>query len=633
MYLAIVGLPGISFLVGAILGRRCGRKGISIISSICILLASILSIIGEVEVVLRESPVSIKIMRWVGLERMDVEWGLLFDGTSMTMAVVVLSISGLVHMYSNWYLEGDAHKIRYLSYISLFTWMMLIMVTADNYILMFVGWEGIGLSSYLLINYWYRRVEANKSSMKALLMNRVGDWGLTIGILYIYMVYENVDYNIINGMGGIISEGGLKVMTIYILIGAIAKSAQIGLHTWLPNAMEAPTPVSALLHAATLVTAGVYVIIRTSPILEMVPSSMIVISGLGGLTALYGAIAGIYQNDIKRIIAYSTCSQLGYMVLACGVSQYSVALYHLLNHAYFKALLFLSAGCIIHGLGDEQDVRKMGGIMRRMPMIYVCVLIGSLSLMALPYLSGYYSKDMILEVTKSQMRLNGKVTSWLGMITATITSLYTIRMILFAFGNKVNGRERIYSVMVEEKGENRYEIPLILLAIGSIFMGYITKEIFIGVGSTLVSGVYINPMNKIGIEIEEIKGLEKVLPLIATLIGGVIYVLLRRMRREEEEMGVRYEGRWLSRVVGRTGRGYDWWDNIYNGLVISGGSKVAYIMAKNVDKGIVELIGPLGLRRVLGGVSRRMMELDSGYILHYGLYIVIGALIIITLLV
>ena len=633
MYLAIVGLPGISFLVGAILGRRCGRKGISNISSICILLASVLSIIGEVEVVLRESPVSIKIMRWVGLERMDVEWGLLFDGTSMTMAVVVLSISGLVHMYSNWYLEGDAHKIRYLSYISLFTWMMLIMVTADNYILMFVGWEGIGLSSYLLINYWYRRVEANKSSMKALLMNRVGDWGLTIGILYIYMVYENVDYNIINGMGGIISEGGLKVMTIYILIGAIAKSAQIGLHTWLPNAMEAPTPVSALLHAATLVTAGVYVIIRTSPILEMVPSSMIVISGLGGLTALYGAIAGIYQNDIKRIIAYSTCSQLGYMVLACGVSQYSVALYHLLNHAYFKALLFLSAGCIIHGLGDEQDVRKMGGIMRRMPMIYVCVLIGSLSLMALPYLSGYYSKDMILEVTKSQMRLNGKVTSWLGMITATITSLYTIRMILFAFGNKVNGRERIYSVMVEEKGENRYEIPLILLAIGSIFMGYITKEIFIGVGSTLVSGVYINPMNKIGIEIEEIKGLEKVLPLIATLMGGVIYVLLRRMRREEEEMGVRYEGRWLSRVVGRTGRGYDWWDNIYNGLVISGGSKVAYVMAKNIDKGIVELIGPLGLRRVLGGISRRMMELDSGYILHYGLYIVIGALIIITLLV
>ena len=228
MYLAIVGLPGISFLVGAILGRRCGRKGISNISSICILLASILSIIGEVEVVLRESPVSIKIMRWVGLERMDVEWGLLFDGTSMTMAVVVLSISGLVHMYSNWYLEGDAHKIRYLSYISLFTWMMLIMVTADNYILMFVGWEGIGLSSYLLINYWYRRVEANKSSMKALLMNRVGDWGLTIGILYIYMVYENVDYSIISGMGGIITEGGLKVMTIYILIGAIAKSAQIG---------------------------------------------------------------------------------------------------------------------------------------------------------------------------------------------------------------------------------------------------------------------------------------------------------------------------------------------------------------------------------------------------------------------
>ena len=317
------------------------------------------------------------------------------------------------------------------------------------------------------------------------------------------------------------------------------------------------------------------------------------------------------------------------MVLACGVSQYSVALYHLLNHAYFKALLFLSAGCIIHGLGDEQDIRRMGGIIRRMPMIYICILIGSLSLMALPFLSGYYSKDMILEVTNSQMRLNGKVTSILGMITAVITSLYTIRMILFTFGNTVNGRERLYRAMVEDHGDKRYEIVLILLAIGSIFMGYMTKEIFVGVGSTLVSGVYINPINKIGIEVEEIRGIEKLLPLISTLMGGVIYILLRKMRKTENEIGVMYEGRWLSRVVGKTGRGYDWWDNLYNGLIISGGSKLAYIMAKNVDKGIVELIGPLGLRRVLGGISRRMMELDSGYILHYGLYIVIGALLLI----
>lgn len=307
--------------------------------------------------------------------------------------------------------------------------------------------------------------------------------------------------------------------------------------------MEAPTPVSALLHAATLVTAGVYVIMRTSPILELVPSSLMIVSGLGGLTALYGAIAGIYQNDMKRIIAYSTCSQLGYMVLACGVSQYSVALYHLLNHAYFKALLFLSAGCIIHGVGDEQDIRKMGGIMRRMPMIYVCVLIGSLSLMALPYLSGYYSKDMILEVTNSQMRLNGKVTSGIGMLTATITSLYTLRMIMSTFGNTANGRERIYAGMAEERGEIRYEIPLILLAMGSIFVGYMTKEIYVGIGTTLVSGIYVNPMNKIGIEIEEIKGIEKVLPLIATLMGGLIYVVLRKGSREDKEMGVIYKGR------------------------------------------------------------------------------------------
>lgn len=535
-------------------------------------------------------------------------------------------------------------------------------------------------------------MEANKSAMKALLMNRVGDWGLTIGILYIYGVYQNVEYSIISGMGGVMmGEGGItgsymrgiEVMTVYILIGAIAKSAQIGLHTWLPNAMEAPTPVSALLHAATLVTAGVYIIIRTSPIMEMVPSSLMVVSGLGGMTALYGAIAGIYQNDIKRIIAYSTCSQLGYMVLACGVSQYSVALYHLLNHAYFKALLFLSAGCVIHGMGDEQDIRRMGGMMKIMPLIYTGVLIGSLSLMALPYLSGYYSKDMILEVTRGQYRINGRVTNWLGMITATITSLYTVRMIAYTFVNGVNGRERVYSGMmggVKREDIAMYEVPLVILGVGSIVLGYMTKEIYVGIGTTMVSGIYVNPMNKVGMEIEEIGGIEKMLPVISTVMGGVIYVILRKGRREErvgmemgraerrsrkEEtaealldlkgtkerntaygeskegnlvergknglpgVGVEYKGRWMNMVVVRTGRGYDWWDKIYNGVVISGGSKVSYMMAKNVDKGVVELIGPLGLRRVLGGVSRRMMELDSGYILHYGLYIIVGAVVIV----
>lgn len=489
-------------------------------------------------------------------------------------------------------------------------------------------------------------MEANKSAMKALLMNRVGDWGLTIGILYIYNVYQNYDYSVISGVGGVMAKeagGYIMVMTIYILIGAIAKSAQIGLHCWLPNAMEAPTPVSALLHAATLVTAGVYLIIRTSPILEMVPSSLMVISGIGGMTALYGAIAGMYQNDIKRIIAYSTCSQLGYMVLACGVSQYSVALYHLFNHAYFKALLFLSAGCIIHGVGDEQDIRKMGGMVKLIPMIYTCVLIGSLSLMALPYLSGYYSKDMILEVSYSQYKLNGRVTNWLGLITATITSLYTIRMISYTFFNSPNGRRKVYEGLKVSEGmkEGLYVVPLIILAMGSIFLGYLTKEIFVGVGTTFMSSVFVHPINNIGIEIEEIGSFIKVLPVVATLMGGVMYLVLRlgRVLVNMGEEGVlntkygnvsilKYRGRLINMIVARLLRGYDWWDNIYNGMVISGGSKVSYIMVKVVDKGVLEILGPLGLKRLFKRVSRRMMELDSGYIPHYGLYIIVGTVII-----
>ena len=305
--------------------------------------------------------------------------------------------------------------------------------------------------------------------------------------------------------------------------------------------------------------------------------------------------------------------------------------------------------------------------MRVMPMIYVCVLIGSLSLMALPYLSGYYSKDMILEVTRGQYRINGRVTNWLGMITATITSLYTIRMIAYTFVNGVNGRERVYGGVIEAKVRKEdlmYEVPLVILAVGSIFLGYITREVFVGIGTTMMSGIYVNPMNKIGIEVEEIGGLEKVLPVVSTVMGGLIYGILRRGRiislnwvgdyREEEgkerltseekrrrketlsalnkqSMFIGYYARrWMNMVVVRTGRGYDWWDNIYNGIVISGGSKVSYMMAKNVDKGVVELIGPLGLRRVLGGISRRMMELDSGYILHYGLYIIVGAMLVVS---
>ena len=394
------------------------------------------------------------------------------------MLLVVCGVSSLVHLYSIEYMLTDPHASRFMGYLSLFTFFMLVLVTSDNFLVMFFGWEGIGLASYLLISFWHTRIQAGKSAIKAMLVNRVGDLGLVLSICSIFLSFKTLDYSVIFSLASFSSESSfsflffnnadrLSVITFFIFFGALGKSAQIGLHIWLPDAMEGPTPVSALIHAATLVTAGLFLIIRCSVLFEECSAILSIVALMGSLTAFFAASVGLVQNDLKKVIAYSTCSQLGFMMFACGLSHYSIALFHLANHALFKALLFLSAGCVIHGLLDEKDLRKMGGLLQVLPISYTMILIGSLALVGFPFLTGFYSKDVVLEVALAAPTFVGNFAHWLGCLAAFFTSFYSFRLIFLTFLNNTNSNKAYI--------ENAHEAPIIMvlplmfLAFGSVF--------------------------------------------------------------------------------------------------------------------------------------------------------------------
>jgi NADH-ubiquinone oxidoreductase chain 5 len=409
------------------MGRFLGNKGSSWITTGSLFCTLALSLTAFYEVGLSGSPCYIKIGPWIDSEAFVVDWGFLFDSITVVMLIVVTFVSSLVHLFSTSYMEADPHRSRFMSYLSLFTFFMLMLVTADNFIQMFLGWEGVGLASYLLINFWFTRLQANKSAIKAMLVNRVGDFGLALGVLAIFYTFGTVDYaTVFSCASSVLGESfsfanvevnRLNCICSLLFVGSVGKSAQIGLHTWLPDAMEGPTPVSALIHAATMVTAGVFLVIRCSPIFEYAPSVLTAVCFFGASTAFFAATTGLLQNDLKKVIAYSTCSQLGYMIFACGLSAYSVSLFHLANHAFFKALLFLSAGSVIHAMSDEQDMRKLGGLAKLLPLTYVMMVIGSLALAGFPYLSGFYSKDVILEVAYAKYSIGGNFSHWLGCIS------------------------------------------------------------------------------------------------------------------------------------------------------------------------------------------------------------------------
>jgi len=622
MYLAIIILPLLGSIVSGFFGRKVGVSGAQLITCSCVIITTILAILAFFEVGLNNIPVSIQLFRWIDSESLNVSWGFHFDSLTVSMLIPVLIVSSLVHVYSIGYMSHDPHNQRFFSYLSLFTFMMIILVTANNFLLMFVGWEGVGVCSYLLVCFWFTRIAANQSSISAFLTNRVGDCFLTIGMFAILWSFGNVDYATVFSLAPYISENIVTIIGICLLIGAMAKSSQVGLHVWLPMAMEGPTPVSALIHAATMVTAGVYLLMRSSPLIEYSSTVLLLCLWLGAITTVFSSLIGLFQQDIKKVIAYSTMSQLGMMVIAVGLSSYNVALFHLVNHAFYKALLFLGAGSVIHSVADNQDFRKYGGLISFLPLTYSVMLIASLSLVAFPFMTGFYSKDFILESAYGQFYFSGTVVYFIATIGAMFTTLYSVKVLYLTFLTNPNGP--LVNYKTAHEGDIFMSLPLIILAVFSIFFGYITKDIFIGLGSGLFSdnGLFIHPSHEIMLDTEfAVPTFFKLLPLMFTVSLSVIALILSEFL---PKVLIDFK---LSRV------GYNIFsffnqrfliELFYNKYVTNIVLKLGGQTTKVLDKGSIETIGPYGLEKGLLNLSKNIASLDTGVITSYALYILVG---------
>ena len=635
MYLLLVFLPLIGSISAGLFGRKLGPFGASFVTVSCLVVTFCISLFAFYEVSLMGSCVYIKLVPWINSELLNVDWGFLFDSLTVVMCCVVTFVSSIVHLYSTEYMAYDPHLPRFMSYLSLFTFFMLILVTADNFIQMFVGWEGVGLCSYLLINFWFTRIQANKAAIKAMILNRVGDFGLVIGILIIFVEYKAVDYATVFAITPIFTNKFfnflnfdfdlISVICFFLFIGAIGKSAQLGLHTWLPDAMEGPTPVSALIHAATMVTAGVFLIARTSPLFEYTSCILSLVTVVGACTAFFAATVGLLQNDLKRVIAYSTCSQLGYMVFACGLSNYSVGVFHLVNHAFFKALLFLGAGSIIHAVADEQDMRKMGGLKELVPFTYSMMVIGSLALIGFPFLTGFYSKDVILEVAYGKYTSEGHFSYVLGSVGAFLTAFYSTRLIYLTFLSKPNG----YKSVICSAYDSSYQISisLFLLVIPSVLIGFYAKDMIIGFGSDFWgNALFVTAENMNRIDSEFITHIYKVLPVILSLSGATASFLLYTFGSKFlVQLKVSKLGKKIYNFLNKK-----WFfDKVYNEYIGQFFFTISYSLTyKTIDRGLIEIFGPLGLSSVISKKALYLSRLQTGYLYHYTLLILTGLTLI-----
>ncbi|MBC8302500.1 MAG: NADH-quinone oxidoreductase subunit L [Pelagibacterales bacterium] len=624
MYLTLIFLPFISFLTAGMFGRKIGSQGSAFLTVFCLLCSFIISSIIFFEVAYCECNTYIKLTKWIDVDVFNVDWGFMFDSLTAIMCCVVTFVSFLVHLYSTEYMSHDPHLPRFMSYLSLFTFFMLILVTADNFVQMFVGWEGVGLCSYLLINFWFTRIQANKAAIKAMIVNRIGDFGLALGIFTIFVTFKSVDYSTVFSMVPFFIDSYFNFMNFelntislicfFLFIGAVGKSAQLGLHTWLPDAMEGPTPVSALIHAATMVTAGVFLIARCSSIYEYSPSVLKIITIIGASTAIFAATVGLVQNDLKRVIAYSTCSQLGYMVFACGLSNYSVGVFHLMNHAFFKALLFLGAGSVIHAVSDEQDMRKMGGLKKLVPFTYSMMVIGSLALAGFPFLTGFYSKDVILEVAYGKYTVEGHFSYLLGTIGAFLTAFYSTRLLCLTFLTNPNGYKSVLCYAYDSS--YRILISLSILSIPSIFIGFLTKDMIIGLGTDFWgNSLYVLPSNMNMVDAEFINIKYKLLPLFFSMLGLISsFILYTFFNDVLFNIKTSSLGKKLYNFLSKK-----WFfDKVYNEYITQNLFNFSYSTTyKLVDRGIIEIFGPLGFSSLILKNSKKFFNLQSGFVYHY----------------
>lgn len=631
MYLLSIFLPFFCFLSLAVFGRYFFRKSAAEISVIFMGFTFFLSLVIFYEVILCNSITVVTLGEWFTLNSMALSWEFIFDPLTSCMIFVITFISLLVHIYSYGYMSEDPHLTRFMSYLSLFTFFMLVLVTSNSFIQLFFGWEGVGVSSYLLINFWYTRVLANKAAMKAIIINKIGDLGLLFGLILVFSLFDSFYFQISNELSPFLNNintdyfsfgsSSINFLCLFLFIGAMGKSAQIGLHTWLPDAMEGPTPVSALIHAATMVTAGVFLVLRISPILEY-SDIMSFIAIIGSLTAIMAASIGTVQNDLKRIIAYSTCSQLGYMFFSCGLSNYSTALFHLTNHAFFKALLFLSAGSVIHALNDEQDIRKMGGLVKLMPFTYNSFIIGSLALTGFPFLSGFYSKDFLLESSLGSYTIIGSFTFLLGILAAAFTAFYSTRLIYYVFISKFNGDK--HSIKLVHEPDSFMFLPLFLLCLFSIFSGYLLSELFLGIGvDTWNFSLFYSPLREYTLGAEYLLYINKLLPLYFSFVGAVLFLGVKAIFSENDTRQYKSYAFWYPLVNFLSFKWY--FDNYYNKNITSEWQKKSYyVFLKQVDRGSIEHIGPFGLVVSISKVSKFLStKVYNGLLFNYCLVLVI----------
>ncbi len=635
MLILIVFLPLLGFFSGIFFGRYVN---VCFITTFFLFICFFFSAFLAYDLFLNGIQHSINLGTWINSNNLHVSWFFLYDNLTLVMLCVVTLISSLVHLYSIEYMEQDPHQQRFMSYLSLFTFFMLILVTANNFLQMFVGWEGVGLCSYLLINFWFTRIQANKAAIKAMLVNRVGDFALLIALFSIATIFESLDYDVVFSNASqfinyklIIKNFEVSVIDaicIFLFMGAMGKSAQLGLHVWLPDAMEGPTPVSALIHAATMVTAGIFLVTRCSYLFEFSPITLNIILVVGASTAFFGATTGLFQNDMKKVIAYSTCSQLGYMAFSCGLSSYDVAMFHLSNHAVFKALLFLAAGSIIHSVGDEQDMRKMGGLKTLLPFAYTAIIVGSLALTGFPFLTGFYSKDIILEVAYTKGKLFGDFAYILGVLSAFCTAFYSTRLLYLVFLSNANGNKKVYMNIHEPSWKMTF--PLFLLSLLSLIIGYSTKDFFIGFGTDFWgSSIFILPNNYDLIDIEFSFLFFKLLPLFVSLFGiGLAFYIynsnLSSFFNLKKTQSFKFFYTFLNKKW--------FFDKIYTVFITQNFIKMSYFFSyQKIDRGLIEQFGPIGIVRFFDTLSNRLLMFHSGSIYQILFILVISILLVLFL--
>ena len=653
MYQAIVFLPLIGFLVVGLFGNSLGARASELITSGLLVVSAVLSWIAFFTVAFGTGEVfTVPVLRWIQSGGIDVAWALRIDTLTVVMLVVVNTVSALVHIYSIGYMHHAPHRPRFFAYLSLFTFAMLMLVTSDNLVQMFFGWEGVGLASYLLIGFWYKKPSANAAAIKAFVVNRVGDFGFILGIFGVFVLFGSVNLSTIfaNAATYLPAEGApegaavltflghaldksaaLTVVCLLLFMGAMGKSAQVPLHTWLPDAMEGPTPVSALIHAATMVTAGVFMLARLSPLFELSHSALVIVTFIGAITAFFAATVGLVQNDIKRVIAYSTCSQLGYMFVALGVGAYGAAIFHLFTHAFFKALLFLGSGSVIHAVSDEQDMRKMGGLRKLIPNTYWMMIVGTLALtgVGIPATvigtAGFFSKDAIIEASFVSHNAVAGFAFALLVIAACFTSFYSWRLIFMTFHGEPRASEEVMHHVHESPPVML--VPLYVLAAGALFAGVLFANHFIGEGYAEFwkASLFTLPDNHILHDMHGVPTWVKLAPFVAMLIGLLVaWQFYIRSPQTPKNLAAQHRGLYAFLLN-------KWYfDELFDFLFVRSAKWLGRFLWKTGDGAIIDGLGPDGVSARVVDVTNRVVRLQTGYLYHYAFAMLIGVAALVT---